>query len=243
MIVNENIDLLSRSLQFTSVDFIYKCGKIKSETLSPLNSHSDQPYIATSHSSDFVYHICTKEVQYLHLFLEGLCFVLLQGVKPANDQNLLQVLSEHCIAIYEQVGYPGGTSDKEHTCHCRIYKRHGFNPWVGKMEEGMATHSSILSWRIPWAGEPGRPQSHRVAKSDITEATQHGHMHELMIKNSSSLNLIFYFIFQSVSLDPLTYVYTCFLIVQLSQVWTLFGMPAVSYWKRDLHYHFSSANA
>ena len=182
MIVNENIDLLSRSLQFTSVDFIYKCGKIKSETLSPLNSHSDQPYIATSHSSDFVYHICTKEVQYLHLFLEGLCFVLLQGVKPANDQNLLQVLSEHCIAIYEQVGYPGGTSDKEHTCHCRIYQRHGFNPWVGKMEEGMATHSSILSWRIPWAGEPGRPQSHRVAKSDITEATQHGHMHELMIK-------------------------------------------------------------
>ena len=45
MIVNENIDLLSRSLQFTSVDFIYKCGKIKSETLSPLNSHSDQPIL------------------------------------------------------------------------------------------------------------------------------------------------------------------------------------------------------
>ena len=70
-------DLLSRSLWFTSVYFIYKCGRIKSETLSPPNSHSDQPYIATSHSSDLVYHICSKEVQYLHLFLEGLCFVLL----------------------------------------------------------------------------------------------------------------------------------------------------------------------
>ena len=23
------------------------------------------------------------------------------------------------------------------------------------LEEGMATHSSILAWRIPWAGEPG----------------------------------------------------------------------------------------
>ena len=27
------------------------------------------------------------------------------------------------------------------------------------LEEGMATHSSILSWRIPWAEEPGRLQS------------------------------------------------------------------------------------
>ena len=27
------------------------------------------------------------------------------------------------------------------------------------LEEGMATHSSILSWRIPWTEEPGRLQS------------------------------------------------------------------------------------
>ena len=26
-------------------------------------------------------------------------------------------------------------------------------------EEGMATHSSILAWRIPWMEEPGRLQS------------------------------------------------------------------------------------
>ena len=33
------------------------------------------------------------------------------------------------------------------------------------LEEGMATHSSILTWRIPWTEEPGRLQSmgpHRV---------------------------------------------------------------------------------
>ena len=33
------------------------------------------------------------------------------------------------------------------------------------LEEGMATHSSILAWRIPWTKEPGRLQSigpHRV---------------------------------------------------------------------------------
>ena len=27
------------------------------------------------------------------------------------------------------------------------------------LEEGIATHSSILAWRIPWAWEPGRLQS------------------------------------------------------------------------------------
>ena len=27
------------------------------------------------------------------------------------------------------------------------------------LEEGMATHSSILAWEIPWTEEPGGPQS------------------------------------------------------------------------------------
>ena len=27
------------------------------------------------------------------------------------------------------------------------------------LEQGMATHSSILAWRIPWAEEPNGPQS------------------------------------------------------------------------------------
>ena len=27
------------------------------------------------------------------------------------------------------------------------------------LEEGMATHSNILAWKIPWTEEPGRPQS------------------------------------------------------------------------------------
>ena len=25
------------------------------------------------------------------------------------------------------------------------------------LEKGMATHSSILAWKIPWTGDPGRP--------------------------------------------------------------------------------------
>ena len=40
----------------------------------------------------------------------------------------------------------------------------------------MATHSSILAWRIPWTEEPGySPWGPK--KYDTTEATWHMHMH------------------------------------------------------------------
>ena len=38
-------------------------------------------------------------------------------------------------------------------------RRHGFDPWKDPLEEGMATHSSTLAWRIPWTEEPGGLQS------------------------------------------------------------------------------------
>ena len=40
-------------------------------------------------------------------------------------------------------------------------KRYRFDPWVRKipLEEGMATHSSVLAWRIPWTAEPDGLQS------------------------------------------------------------------------------------
>ena len=34
-----------------------------------------------------------------------------------------------------------------------------FNPWEDPLEKGMETHSSILSWRIPWTEKPGALQS------------------------------------------------------------------------------------
>ena len=42
-----------------------------------------------------------------------------------------------------------------------------FLDWEDPLEKGMATHFSILAWRIPWTEEPGRLQSmglQRVAK-------------------------------------------------------------------------------
>ena len=31
--------------------------------------------------------------------------------------------------------------------------------WEDPLEEGMATHSSVIAWRIPWTEEPGGLQS------------------------------------------------------------------------------------
>ena len=33
------------------------------------------------------------------------------------------------------------------------------------LEEGMATHSGILAWRIPWTGDPGGLQSVQLPRA------------------------------------------------------------------------------
>ena len=40
--------------------------------------------------------------------------------------------------------------------------------WEDPLEEGMATHSSILVWKIPGIEEPGQLQSMGLQKSDTT---------------------------------------------------------------------------
>ena len=53
-------------------------------------------------------------------------------------------------------GFACDASGKELTCQCKRHKKHGFSPWEDPLEEKMATHSSVLAWRIPWTEEPGR---------------------------------------------------------------------------------------
>ena len=43
--------------------------------------------------------------------------------------------------------------------------------WEDPPEEEMATHSSILAWRIPWTEEPGGPWSRELQRVGRTEAT------------------------------------------------------------------------
>ena len=48
--------------------------------------------------------------------------------------------------------------------------------WEDPLEEGMATHYSILAWRIPWTEEPGGLQSIASQRSNMTEATEYESM-------------------------------------------------------------------
>ena len=84
-------------------------------------------------------------------------------------------LSDSC-----RVWLPRWHSGKESTCHCRRHKRHGFDPQVGKiaLEQEMATHCSILAWKIPWREESGGLLSNGVTESDATERVRvHTHTH------------------------------------------------------------------
>ena len=43
------------------------------------------------------------------------------------------------------------------------------------LEAGGAAHVSVLAWRIPWREGPGGYIVHRVAESDMAEATEDAH--------------------------------------------------------------------
>ena len=61
-------------------------------------------------------------------------------------------------------GLPWWLSGKESACQCR---KPGFDLWVWKITVGkeMATHSSILAWKISWTEEPEGLQSMGLQKS------------------------------------------------------------------------------
>ena len=60
-------------------------------------------------------------------------------------------------SIQQTPGFPGIFSGKESACNAGDTSQ----PlgWEDPLEEGMATHSSTLAWRIPWTEKPGGLQS------------------------------------------------------------------------------------
>ena len=64
---------------------------------------------------------------------------------PGQGQCMYGAL--HTVGAY----FPGDSNGREST--------HNLGDLLGRedpLEKGMATHSSILAWRIPWTEEPGR---------------------------------------------------------------------------------------
>ena len=71
-----------------------------------------------------------------------------------------------------QWGFPDSARGKEPASQFR--RRETWVRSLGQkdtLEEGMATHSSILAWRIPWGEESGRLQSIGSQELDVTDVT------------------------------------------------------------------------
>ena len=64
------------------------------------------------------------------------------------------------------MGFPGGSAIENPLAMQKTQETRVRSPgWEDSLEAGMATHSSIHTWRVPWTEEPGRQQSiglHRV---------------------------------------------------------------------------------
>ena len=77
-----------------------------------------------------------------------------------------------------QWGFPGGRSSKEPSCQCRRCKRHGSDPWVGKIPWRRLRPPTPVFMPGESQEEPDglySPWGHK--ESDTTEATGHTHTH------------------------------------------------------------------
>ena len=76
-------------------------------------------------------------------------------------------------------GFLGGTSGREPVCQYRRHRRHWFESLglQDRLEEGMATHSSILTWRTPGTEEIGGLQSIVLPRIQHKWRTEHVSTH------------------------------------------------------------------
>ena len=111
-----------------------------------------------------------KEISSLFLSIVFLYFIALTIEKGFLISPCYSL--ELCIQMGISFLFPGTLSDKEPTCQCR---RHDTQVqslgWEDPLEEGVANHSCILAWRIPWTEEPGGLQFMGHKELDTTGVT------------------------------------------------------------------------
>ena len=105
---------------------------------------------------------------------------LIQTPKLKSNKNLWMytyIFTVTYVSINGIYMLPRWHSGKESACQCRRWKRCGFDPGSGRFPgEEMATHSSILAWKIPWIEKPGGLQSMESLRIRHNWMTQHKHM-------------------------------------------------------------------
>ena len=91
-----------------------------------------------------------------------------EGIFPTQGSNLghqlcrqilyhMRQIPNFCFTMINWKGFPSGSVGKESACNVGDL---GWIPGLARSpEKEMATHSSILAWKIPWMEEPGGLQS------------------------------------------------------------------------------------
>ena len=87
------------------------------------------------------------------------------------------------VSIWERIkldtGFPGGSDGKESTCNGGDL---GLIPcWEDPLEDGIATHSSILAWRIPMDRGAWQVTNLEVTKRQTWLRTKHSAVHDSAI--------------------------------------------------------------
>ena len=74
------------------------------------------------------------------------------------------------------LGFPGGTSGEEPACQCRRHETQiQSQGWGDPLEEGMATHTNIIAWKVPGTEDTGGLQSigSQRGRHDWSDLAQH----------------------------------------------------------------------
>ena len=76
-----------------------------------------------------------------------------------------QLINRMIICLENPSGFLGGLDGKESVCNAEeLVQSMG---WEDPLEKGMATHSSILAWRILWTEGPGGYSPWGCKESDL----------------------------------------------------------------------------
>ena len=79
------------------------------------------------------------------------------------------------VGMQTSMGFPDGSEVKASACH--LGDLGSISGQEDPLEKEMATHSSVLAWRIPWTAEPGgllSMGSHRVGLSSSSSINFQG---------------------------------------------------------------------
>ena len=104
----------------------------------------------------------------------------MKGYKSKSANNICHYIIQLFLVYFwwfliYLLGFPSGSAVKKLPAMQELQETQGWS--LGQedpLEEEMATHSSILVWRIPWTEEPARLQS-TGSQRDTTEAAKHEH--------------------------------------------------------------------